>query len=323
MSRSVPEGMSRLVPEGVSRSVPEGMSRSVPKGMSRSVPEGMSRSAPKGMSRSAPKGVSRSVPEGMSRSVPEGLSRSVPKGVSRSVHEGVSRSVPKGMNRSVPEGMSRSVPEGMNRSVPEGNSRSVPEGMSRLVPKGVSRSVPEGMSSPFKQEGSLVGDGTKISKDSRSLLSSRTLLLMGEVGDLGGDGGFAFSILKNGIEESIDFEEYFAPVARLEVVRIFVAYVAHKSFTIYPMDVKIAFLNGPLKEEVYVCQPDEFVDPDHPDRVYHLRKALYGMKHAPSAWNSDPQSPRGIFINQSNYALDILKKHGIEKCDSIGTPMAT
>ncbi|GJZ84011.1 retrovirus-related pol polyprotein from transposon TNT 1-94 [Tanacetum coccineum] len=75
-------------------------------------------------------------------------------------------------------------------------------------------------------------------------------------------------------EEGIDFEESFALVSRLEAVRIFIAYVAHKSFPIYQMDMKMTFLNGPLKEEVYVAQPDEFVDPDHPDKVYHLRKAL-------------------------------------------------
>ncbi|GJU43263.1 retrovirus-related pol polyprotein from transposon TNT 1-94 [Tanacetum coccineum] len=87
-------------------------------------------------------------------------------------------------------------------------------------------------------------------------------------------------------EEGIDFEESFAPVARLEAVRIFVAYAAHKSFPIYQMDVKTAFLNGPLKEEVYVAQPDGFVDPDHPDKVYRLRKALYGLKQAPRAWGT-------------------------------------
>nr|GEZ16050.1 retrovirus-related Pol polyprotein from transposon TNT 1-94 [Tanacetum cinerariifolium]GEZ18666.1 retrovirus-related Pol polyprotein from transposon TNT 1-94 [Tanacetum cinerariifolium] len=69
-------------------------------------------------------------------------------------------------------------------------------------------------------------------------------------------------------EEVIDFKESFAPVARLEAVRIFVAYVAHKSFQIFQMDVKTAFLNGPLKKEVYVAQPDGFVDPDHPAKVY-------------------------------------------------------
>nr|GEX86340.1 copia protein [Tanacetum cinerariifolium] len=85
-------------------------------------------------------------------------------------------------------------------------------------------------------------------------------------------------------EEGIDFEESFAPVARLEAVWIFVAYAAHKSFPIYQMDVKTTFLNVPLKEEVYVAQPEGFVDPDHPKKVYRLRKALYGLKKALRAW---------------------------------------
>ncbi|GJY74368.1 retrovirus-related pol polyprotein from transposon TNT 1-94 [Tanacetum coccineum] len=85
-------------------------------------------------------------------------------------------------------------------------------------------------------------------------------------------------------EKGIDFEESFTPVARLEAVQIFVAYATHKSFPIYQMDVKTAFLNGPLKEEVYVAQPEGFVDPDHPEKVYLLRKALYGLKQAPRAW---------------------------------------
>ncbi|GJV25107.1 retrovirus-related pol polyprotein from transposon TNT 1-94 [Tanacetum coccineum] len=84
-------------------------------------------------------------------------------------------------------------------------------------------------------------------------------------------------------EEGIDFEESFARVARLEAVWIFVAHAAHKYFPIYQMDVKTSFLNGPLKEEVYVAQPDGFVDPDHPEKVYRLRKALYGLKQAPRA----------------------------------------
>ncbi|GKB68306.1 gag-pol polyprotein, partial [Tanacetum coccineum] len=79
------------------------------------------------------------------------------------------------------------------------------------------------------------------------------------------------------LEEGIDFEESFAPVAR------FVSYAAHKSFPIYQMDVKTTFLNGPLKKEVYVSQPDGFVDPDHLEKVYHLRKALYGLNQAPRA----------------------------------------
>nr|GEU80657.1 hypothetical protein [Tanacetum cinerariifolium] len=86
------------------------------------------------------------------------------------------------------------------------------------------------------------------------------------------------------LRKGIDFEESFALVARLEFVWIFIAYAAHKSFPIYQLDVKTAFLNGPLKEEVYVAQLDGFVDPNHPERVYRLRKALYGMKQAPRAW---------------------------------------
>nr|GEY90267.1 retrovirus-related Pol polyprotein from transposon TNT 1-94 [Tanacetum cinerariifolium] len=199
-------------------------------------------------------------------------------------------------------------------------------------------------------------------------------------------------------EEGIDFEESFAPVARLEAVWIFFAYAAHKSFLIYQMDVKTAFLNGPVNEEVYVAQLDGFVDPDHPEKVYRLRKALYGLKKAPKAWYDklskfltskgftkgiiDPtlftirygedillvqiyvdniifgstnpkytkrfeklmhsrfemslmgemelflglqiyQSPRGIFINQAKYALELLHKHGMDKGQSISTPMAT
>nr|GEY72366.1 hypothetical protein [Tanacetum cinerariifolium] len=159
-------------------------------------------------------------------------------------------------------------------------------------------------------------------------------------------------------KEGVDFEESFAPVARLEVVRLFIAYAAHKSFTIFQMDVKTTFLYGPLKKEVYVNQPDGFVDPYHPDKVYCLKKALYGLKQSPRAWydelsnflvskgfskgSIDPtlfitkhggdillvqiyihQSPCGIFINQAKYAQEILIKHGMTSCDSIGSPMAT
>nr|GFB81071.1 Gag-Pol polyprotein [Tanacetum cinerariifolium] len=78
-------------------------------------------------------------------------------------------------------------------------------------------------------------------------------------------------------------KQSFALVARLEAVRLFIVYDAHKSFTVYQMDVKTAFLYGPLKEEVYVNQPDGFIDPYHPDKVYRLKKALYGLKQAPRA----------------------------------------
>nr|GFA51804.1 retrotransposon protein, putative, unclassified [Tanacetum cinerariifolium] len=141
-------------------------------------------------------------------------------------------------------------------------------------------------------------------------------------------------------EEGIDFKESFAPVARMEAIRIFLAYAAHKSFTVFQMDVKTAFLHGSLKEDVYVCQPEGFIDADHPSHVYKLKKALYGLKQAPRAWYDklstfllqnhffkgtiDPrlnQSPCGIFINQSKYVLEILKKYGMESCDPVGTLM--
>nr|GFB93568.1 Gag-Pol polyprotein [Tanacetum cinerariifolium] len=86
------------------------------------------------------------------------------------------------------------------------------------------------------------------------------------------------------LTEGVDFEESFVPVARLEAVRLFITYAAHKSFTVCQMDIKTAFLYGPLKEEVYVNQPNGFVDPYHPDKVYRLKKALYGLKQAPRAW---------------------------------------
>ncbi|GJV89893.1 retrovirus-related pol polyprotein from transposon TNT 1-94 [Tanacetum coccineum] len=147
-------------------------------------------------------------------------------------------------------------------------------------------------------------------------------------------------------EEGIDSEESFAPVARMEAIRIFLAYAAHKSFTVFQMDVKTAFLHGTLKEDVYVCQPEGFIDTDHPSHVYKLKKALYGLKQAPRAWYTQlfsdlmkshfemsmigemmfflglqvNQSPCGIFINQSNYLLEILRKYGMENCVStIGT----
>nr|GFA95734.1 retrovirus-related Pol polyprotein from transposon TNT 1-94 [Tanacetum cinerariifolium] len=84
-------------------------------------------------------------------------------------------------------------------------------------------------------------------------------------------------------EEGIDFEESFAPVARIEAIRIFIANTASKNMTIYQMDVKTAFPNGEFKEEEYVSQPEGFVDPDHPTHVYRLKKALYGLKQAPRA----------------------------------------
>ncbi|GJU69905.1 retrovirus-related pol polyprotein from transposon TNT 1-94 [Tanacetum coccineum] len=85
-------------------------------------------------------------------------------------------------------------------------------------------------------------------------------------------------------EEGIDFEESFAPVARIEAIHIFVANAANKNVTIFQVDVKTDFLNGELKKEVYVSQPKGFVDQDNPSHVYKLNKALYGLKQAPRAW---------------------------------------
>ncbi|GJU53522.1 retrovirus-related pol polyprotein from transposon TNT 1-94 [Tanacetum coccineum] len=85
-------------------------------------------------------------------------------------------------------------------------------------------------------------------------------------------------------EEGIDYDEVFAPVARIEAIRLFLAYASFKDFIVYQMDVKSAFLYGKIEEEVYVCQPLGFEDPDFPDRVYKVEKALYGLHQAPRAW---------------------------------------
>nr|GEV76449.1 Gag-Pol polyprotein [Tanacetum cinerariifolium] len=126
-------------------------------------------------------------------------------------------------------------------------------------------------------------------------------------------------------EEGINFEEFFTPVARMEAIMIFLAYAAHKSFSVCQMDVKTAFLHGSLKEDVYVCQPEGFVDADHPIHVYKLKKALYGLKQAPRAWRFH----NDILVVQV-YVDDIIfgsthprnpEKYEIESCDPIGTPM--
>ncbi|GKD13575.1 retrotransposon protein, putative, ty1-copia subclass [Tanacetum coccineum] len=116
-------------------------------------------------------------------------------------------------------------------------------------------------------------------------------------------------------EKGIDFEESFALVVTLDSIRNFLAFAAHMNMVIYQMDVKTVFLNGNLQEEVYVSQPNGFVDPDNPNHMYKLKKALYGLKQALRA------CPRGIFINQSKYALESLKKYGFDTCDPVDTPM--
>nr|GEX12320.1 hypothetical protein [Tanacetum cinerariifolium] len=109
------------------------------------------------------------------------------------------------------------------------------------------------------------------------------------------------------LEEGVDFEELFAPVARLEAVRLFIAYAAHKSFTVYQMDVKTSSLYGPLKEDVYVNQPDGFVDPYHPDKFYRLKKALYGLKQAPRACVGTPMATKHLDADLSGTPIDQTK----------------
>ncbi|GJR45911.1 putative ribonuclease H-like domain-containing protein [Tanacetum coccineum] len=142
-------------------------------------------------------------------------------------------------------------------------------------------------------------------------------------------------------EEGIDYDEVFAPVARIEAIRLFLAYASFMNFIVYQMDVKSAFLYGIIEEEVYVCQPPGFEDLEFPNKVYKVEKALYGLHQAPRAWyetlstyllengfrreaidktlfiNKDKgdillvqvkQKDDGIFISQDKYVDDILKK---------------
>nr|GEZ30864.1 retrovirus-related Pol polyprotein from transposon TNT 1-94 [Tanacetum cinerariifolium] len=103
-------------------------------------------------------------------------------------------------------------------------------------------------------------------------------------------------------EEGIDFKESFASVARMKAIRIFLAYAAHKSFTVFQMGMKTAFLNGTLKEGVYVCQPEGFINADHPSHVYKLKKALYGLKKSPRAWYDELST----FVLQNHLFKDTI-----------------
>jgi hypothetical protein len=93
-------------------------------------------------------------------------------------------------------------------------------------------------------------------------------------------------LVDNGYSQvkGLDFSETYALVARLESIRILLAYATYQCFKLYQMDVKSAFLNGPIKEEVYVEQPPDFEDSEYPNHVYELSKVLYGLKQAPRAW---------------------------------------
>ncbi|GJU45458.1 putative ribonuclease H-like domain-containing protein, partial [Tanacetum coccineum] len=158
-------------------------------------------------------------------------------------------------------------------------------------------------------------------------------------------------------EEGIDYEEVFAPVARIEAIRLFLAYASFMGFLVYQMDVKSAFLYGTIKEEVYVTQPPGFKDPDHPDKVYKVVKALYELHQAPRAWYETlanyllgngfkrgkidqtlfikkqkrryfactglqvQQKEDGIFISQDKYVAEILKKFNYTDVKHASTPV--
>nr|GEX95437.1 hypothetical protein [Tanacetum cinerariifolium] len=133
-------------------------------------------------------------------------------------------------------------------------------------------------------------------------------------------------------QEGIDYDETFASVARIKAIRLFLVYAAHKDLTVFQMDVKTAFLNGILKEEVYVGQPSGFVSKQYPNHVYALDKALYGLKQAPRAWydvlsqfliESGFQKVQSTLLFSLNrrYILDVLKRFGMENCDTVPTPM--
>ncbi|GJT73937.1 putative ribonuclease H-like domain-containing protein [Tanacetum coccineum] len=153
-------------------------------------------------------------------------------------------------------------------------------------------------------------------------------------------------------EEGIDYDEFFSPVARIEAIRLFLAYASFKDFVVYQMDVKSAFLYGKNEEEVYVCQPPGFEDPDFPDRVYKVEMALYGLHQAPRAWYETlstylldngfkrgkidktlfirrdkglqvKQKEDGIFISQDKYVTEILKKFSFTNVKTTSTPMET
>nr|GEX06826.1 hypothetical protein [Tanacetum cinerariifolium] len=151
-------------------------------------------------------------------------------------------------------------------------------------------------------------------------------------------------------DKGIDYEEVFALVARIEAIRLFLAYVSFMGFMVYQMDVKSTFLYGTIKEEVYVCQPLGFKDPDNLDKVYKVVKALYGLYQAPKAWyealsnyllengfqkgkieqtlfikkqkgHQVKQKKDGIFISHDKYVAEILRKFGLTNGKSASTPI--
>nr|GFA95393.1 hypothetical protein [Tanacetum cinerariifolium] len=161
-------------------------------------------------------------------------------------------------------------------------------------------------------------------------------------------GSWLIFLMERGqLEECIDYEEVFAPVARIEAIRLFLAYASFMGFPVYQMDVKSAFLYGTIKEEVYVCQPPGFEDLEHPDKVYKVVKSLYGLHQAPRAclvsiiWKliknkfqmssmgeltfflglQVKQKKDGIFISQDKYVAEILRKFRLSEGKSTSTPI--
>nr|GEX01244.1 reverse transcriptase [Tanacetum cinerariifolium] len=115
----------------------------------------------------------------------------------------------------------------------------------------------------------------------------------------------------------IDYEEVFAPVARLETIRMIITVAAQHKWKIHQMDVKSAFLSGLLAEEVYVEQPERYVSKGQKGKVLRLKKALYGLKQAPCAWNTRIDNE----ANGQRYAKEILKRFDMDKCNPVGTPI--
>ncbi|GKB08922.1 putative ribonuclease H-like domain-containing protein [Tanacetum coccineum] len=143
-------------------------------------------------------------------------------------------------------------------------------------------------------------------------------------------------------EEGIDYDEVFAPVARIEAIRIFLAFASYMGFIVYQMDVKSAFMYGKIDEEVYVSQPPSFVDPKYPKKVYKVVKALYGLHQAPRAWYATLSTfllksgyrrgtiDKTLFIKkdkndiiQDKYVAEILKKFDIASVKTASIPIET
>ncbi|GJZ61409.1 retrovirus-related pol polyprotein from transposon TNT 1-94 [Tanacetum coccineum] len=180
--------------------------------------------------------------------------------------------------------------------------------------------------------------GLEDSKPMKTPMSSDTKLTKGEECESVDSTKYRGMIVAQGYnqQEGIDYDETYAPVARLESIRILLAYACALDFKLFQMDVKSAFLNGFINEEVYVAQPLEFIDFEIPDHVYKLKKALYGLKQATQAFEISmmgelnfflglqiKQMEDGIFFNQSKYIKEMLKKFGLEDSKPMKTPMSS